>query len=147
MSRRALAAASTLWLVFGSACSFTYTEVGKAVPDPSGLEIGVSTAGDVLAELGPPRVVRKQFDGELFTYRRLERKDRSLTILPIFVRLLYVGSGERRRDDVTLLFDRDGVLRAIGTRLESEEPEEGKPSSFVGAMLRSLGDFAYRLVH
>ena len=81
-----------------SGCAFTYTEVGTAVPDPAGLEVGVATSEDVLARLGPPRVVRKQFDGELFSYRRFERKRRSLTILPIFVRLLHVESGEQRVD-------------------------------------------------
>lgn len=142
--RQAVGAA--LLLVVSSGCAFTYTEVGTAVPDPSALEVGVSTSEDVLATLGPPRVVRKQFDGELFTYRRLESKRRSLAILPVFVRLIYIASGEQRRDDITLLFDHDGVLRAIGMRLESEEPEEDRRSSPVAWMLRHMGDFAYRLV-
>ena len=129
-----------------SGCAFTYTEVGTAVPDPAGLEVGVATSEDVLARLGPPRVVRKQFDGELFSYRRFERKRRSLTILPIFVRLLHVESGEQRRDDVTLLFDHKGVLRAVGTRLESEDPEEVRRSSPIASALRRIGDLAYRLV-
>ncbi len=137
---------AALWLVVCTGCAFTYIEVGTAVPDPSVLEVGVSTSEDALAVLGPPRIVRKQFDGELFSYRRLESKHRSLTFLPVFVRLLHIASGEARRDDVTLLFDHDGVLRAIGMRLESEDLEEGRRSSFFGSMLRSVGDLAYRLV-
>lgn len=144
MSRLALLA--VVWSVVGTGCAFTYTEVGVAVPDPSALDVGVSTAEDALARLGPPRIVRKQFDGQLFTYRRLETKDRSLTILPVFVRLIHIASGEERRDDVTLLFDRKGVLRAIGKRVESDEPEEERSSSWIGSMLRSVGEFAYKLV-
>lgn len=128
-------------------CSFTYTEVGTKVPDTNGLEIGVSTTTDALAQLGPPRIVRKQFDGELFTYRRIESKRRSLTILPIFVKILYVAAGEQLSDDVSLLFDRKGVLRGIGTRLESEQPEEEESNRlFLAEALRRIGDLAYWLV-
>ena len=129
-------------------CSFTYTEVGTDVPDTDRLEIGVSTTTDALERLGPPRIVRKQFDGELFTYRRVEHKRRSLTILPIFVKILYVAAGEQLSDDVSLLFDRKGVLRGIGTRLESEQPEEEEASNrlFLAEALRRIGDLAYWLV-
>ncbi len=128
-------------------CSFTYTEVGTKVPDTNGLEIGVSTTTDALAQLGPPRIVRKQFDGELFTYRRIESRRRSLTIFPIFVKILYVAAGEQLSDDVSLLFDHKGVLRGIGTRLESEQPEEEESNRlFLAEALRRIGDLAYWLV-
>ena len=128
-------------------CSFTYTEVGTKVPDTNGLEIGVSTTTDALARLGPPRIVRKQFDGELFTYRRIESRRRSLTIFPIFVKILYVAAGEQLSDDVSLLFDHKGVLRGIGTRLESEQPEEEESNRlFLAEALRRIGDLAYWLV-
>ena len=127
-------------------CSFTYTEVGTKVPDTNGLEIGVSTTTDALAQLGPPRIVRKQFDGELFTYRRIESRRRSLTIFPIFVKILYVAAGEQLSDDVSLLFDHKGVLRGIGTRLESEQPEEESNRLFLAEALRRIGDLAYWLV-
>jgi hypothetical protein len=121
-------------------------EVGRGVPDTDGLEIGVSTTTDALEQLGPPRIVRKQFDGELFTYRRIERKGRSLTILPRFVKILHVAGGEQLSDDVSLLFDHEGVLRGIGTRLESEQPEEVRSRFFVAEALRRVAELAYRLV-
>ena len=104
-----------------SGCSLTYTEIGTAVPGPEGLEIGRTTKANALELLGPPRLVRRQFDGELYTWRRTKRHRRSLTILPIFVRAFHYSHGESRRDDLSLLFDPDGVLRGVGHRLETEE--------------------------
>jgi hypothetical protein len=102
-------------------CSLVYSDVGVPVPEPDGLEIGRSTKPEVLARLGPPRLVRRQFDGELYTWRRTRSRRRSLTVLPVYVRALYYSDGESRRDDLSLLFDRDGVLRGIGLRRETEE--------------------------
>ena len=69
-----------------SGCSLTYTEIGIPVPEADGLEIGRSTKPDVLEALGPPRLVRRQFDGELYTWRRTKSRRRSITIVPIYVR-------------------------------------------------------------
>ena len=104
-----------------SGCSFTYTEIGIPVPEADGLEIGRSTKPDVLEALGPPRLVRRQFDGELYTWRRTKSRQRSITILPIYVKAFFFSDGESRRDELSLLFDREGVLRGIGRRLETEE--------------------------
>ena len=102
-------------------CALTYTEIGTRVPETQGLEIGRSTKPDVLEALGPPRLVRRQFDGELYTWRRTKKRTRSLTILPIYVRAFFYSDGDSRRDDLSLLFDREGILRGVGRRLETEE--------------------------
>ncbi len=115
--------ASLLLLGLLSGCSLTYTEIGIPVPEATGLEIGRSTKPDVLEALGPPRLVRRQFDGELYTWRRTKTRRRSLTILPIYVRAFFYSDGESRRDELSLLFDREGVLRGIGRRLETEESD------------------------
>jgi outer membrane protein assembly factor BamE (lipoprotein component of BamABCDE complex) len=104
-----------------SGCSLTYTEIGIPVPETDGLEIGRSTKPDVLEALGPPRLVRRQFDGELYTWRRTKDRQRSITILPVYVKAFFFSDGESRRDELSLLFDREGVLRGIGRRLETEE--------------------------
>jgi hypothetical protein len=112
------------WLValgLLSGCSLTYTEIGIPVPEAEGLEIGRTTKPEVLEALGPPRLVRRQFDGELYTWRRTKARQRSLVILPVFVKALSLADGESRRDELSLLFDREGVLRGIGRRLETEE--------------------------
>lgn len=104
-----------------SGCSLTYTEIGVPVPEAEGLEIGRSTKPEVLRALGPPRLVRRQFDGELYTWRRSKDRERSLVILPVFVKAFSFTDGESRRDELSLLFDREGILRGIGRRLETEE--------------------------
>lgn len=114
-------AASLLLLGLLSGCSFAYVEIGVPVPEATGLEIGRSTKADALEALGPPRLVRRQFDGDLYTWRRTKRRTRSLTILPVYVQAFFYSDGDSRRDDLSLLFDREGVLQGIGRRLETEE--------------------------
>jgi len=106
-------------LLFG--CSLVYTEVGVPVPGSDGLEIGRTTRAEALDTLGPPWLVRRQFDGDLYTWRRTKSRRRSLTLLPIYVRAFHYSDGESHRDDLSLLFDREGILRGIGRRLETEE--------------------------
>jgi hypothetical protein len=115
------AVALLLLALFGTGCSLTYFEVGVAVPEPAGLEIGRTTISEVLREFGPPRLIRRQFDGELYTWRRLSGRQRSLTLLPAYVRAFHYSEAASLRDDLSLLFDRQGVLRGFGVRLESAE--------------------------
>lgn len=116
---KGLASVIALGLLCG--CALTYTEIGTRVPEAHQLEIGRSTKPEVLEALGPPRLVRRQFDGDLYTWRRTKSRRRSLTILPVYVRAFYYSDGESRRDELSLLFDREGILRGIGRRLETEE--------------------------
>lgn len=102
-------------------CSLSYGEIGAPIPRPEGLEIGRSTKADVLARLGAPYLVERQFDGDLYVWRRTTRRNRSLKILPVYVQAFYYEDEESRRDDLSLLFDREGVLRGVGLRLETEE--------------------------
>ncbi len=107
--------------VLGSGCTLTYFEVGVPVPEPDGLEIGRTTVNDALARFGPPRLIRRQFDGELYSWRRLQSRQHSLTLLPAYVKAFHYSDAESLRDDLSLLFDQGGVLRGIGLRLESAE--------------------------
>lgn len=118
---RRVAPLMVMALVLLTGCSLTYSEVGVRVPEATGLEIGRSTKSDVLAALGPPRLVRRQFDGDLYTWRRTRTRTRSLTIFPVYVRAFFYSDADSRRDELSLLFDHDGILRGIGRRLETEE--------------------------
>jgi outer membrane protein assembly factor BamE (lipoprotein component of BamABCDE complex) len=113
--------ASVIALGLLCGCTLSYTEIGIRVPETDGLEIGRSTKPEVLEALGAPHLVRRQFDGELYTWRRTKNRRRSLILLPVYVRAFYYSDGESRRDELSLLFDREGVLRGIGRRLETEE--------------------------
>jgi hypothetical protein len=116
---RGLAIVLAAW--FGTGCALTYFEVGVPLPESSGLEVGRTTVADVLSEFGPPRLIRRQFDGELYTWRRTHGRQRSLTLLPAYVRAFHYSESESLRDDLSLLFDREGVLRGVGRRVESAE--------------------------
>lgn len=117
---RALALLATVTLLAGG-CTLTYREVGVPVPDPDGLVVGVSTTADALRSLGPPRLVRRQFDGDLYTWRRTHTRERSLTLFPVYVRAFFYADADSRRDELALLFDHEGVLRGVGLRRETEE--------------------------
>jgi hypothetical protein len=106
-----------------AACTFSYTRVGTEVPDTEDLEIGVSQREDVLERLGAPLYVRRQFDGELYVWRRLQGRSRSVQILPVFLQIFFWEDSRLLRDDVALLFDRDGTLQGIGRRIETDEVE------------------------
>jgi hypothetical protein len=62
--------ASVIALGLLCGCTLSYTEIGIRVPETEGLEIGRSTKPEVLEALGAPHLVRRQFDGELYTWRR-----------------------------------------------------------------------------
>ncbi len=106
-----------------AACTLSYTRVGTEVPDTEDLEIGISQREDVLERLGAPLYVRRQFDGELYVWRRLQGRSRSVRILPIFLQIFFWEDSRLLRDDVALLFDRDGTLQGIGRRIETDEVE------------------------
>ena len=104
-----------------SGCTLTYTRVGEEIPETHGLEIGITTREAALAQLGAPLYTRRQFDGELYVWRRERGRSRSITVLPVFVRLFSWEDTQLLRDEVALLFDREGILRGIGRRIETEE--------------------------
>ena len=122
MGRVRLAALVVAAFALG-ACSLTYTRVGNGVPETDGLEVGVTTREQALSRLGAPLYVERQFDGELYVWRQLRGHTRALQILPIFVQLFFWEDSRLLRDDVALLFDRQGILRGVGRRIESQEPE------------------------
>ncbi len=104
-------------------CALSYTRVGADVPDGSDLEVGWTTREQALTQLGPPRIVQRQYDGELYVWRHVRGQSRSITILPIFVRAFHWEDSRLLRDDLALFFGPDGVLRAVGQRSETDAYE------------------------
>lgn len=102
-------------------CAMTFREVGIPVPDMEGLEVGRTTKSEVLQSLGPPRLVQRQFDGDLYTWRLIKSSSRSLTLLPVYVQAFHYSDNRARRDDLSLLFDDQGILRGMGLRRETDE--------------------------
>lgn len=110
-----------LALLLLTGCAMSFREVGVAVPETEGFEVGRTTKAEVLRAIGPPRIVLRQFDGDLYTWRRTKRSRRSLTLMPVYVQAFYYSDTRLRRDDLSMLFDAEGILRGIGLRRETEE--------------------------
>jgi outer membrane protein assembly factor BamE (lipoprotein component of BamABCDE complex) len=118
---RVKAIIATLLTLMLSGCTLSYTRVGEEIPETQGLEIGVTTREVALAQLGAPLFTRRQFDGELYVWRRERGRSRSITVLPVLVQLFSWEDTRLLRDEVALLFDREGILRGIGRRIETGE--------------------------
>lgn len=108
------AAAVLLLLVSAPGCYISHRNDGPPLrPDLAQFQVGVTTKAEVLARLGAPREVRRQFDGDLFVYRTRETDSSTLLLIPFFP-LWSRTDGETREDIVTLLFDHDGRLAGSG---------------------------------
>ncbi|MCB9899353.1 MAG: hypothetical protein H6825_15210 [Planctomycetes bacterium] len=113
-------AAVALLLLALAGCSIHHTTVGLPLPSVDGLRIGESTKADVLAVLGAPNSLRRQYDGDMFLYRRSDTDSRLLRLIPYLV--IYERTRATLRDDrIAVLFDARGVLSGIG--VEREIPE------------------------
>jgi hypothetical protein len=96
-------------------CYITTTLEGQPVPDATALQVGRTTKAEALEALGPPLSVRRQFDGDLLTWRRTAGRFETLRIIPLIP--LYERTwGVSDADILTLLFDRQGVLAGAGTQ-------------------------------
>lgn len=97
------------------ACAIRDSRSGGLPPDASALVVGRTTKAEALALLGPPHVVRRQFDGDLLVWRADRAHSERLLLVP-FVPLYEDFEGEARTDLLALLFDRSGVLAGVGQR-------------------------------
>ncbi len=96
------------------ACSITHVTEGEPLrADLSSFREGQTTKRDVLARLGPPLQVRRQFDGDLFIYRTREMHTERLLLIP-FLPFYERTEGSAKGDAITLLFDKQGVLKGVG---------------------------------
>ncbi len=118
---RVLCALCVLFTLAG--CYITETEQGRHLPDAAALQVGRSTKAEALALLGPPYSVRRQFDGDLFTWRRSASRLETLRLVPILP--IYESTeGHADSDLLMLLFDPQGVLAGAGTQYEIDLPHD-----------------------
>ena len=114
-----------LLAALSSACSVTHNRFGQPLPNElqlAGLEIGVTTKAEALARLGAPVSLRRQFDGELFVWRRSESHSSRLLLIPLFP-IYETAKGRGGSDRLALLFDQEGILSGIGLSLETDAAE------------------------
>jgi outer membrane protein assembly factor BamE (lipoprotein component of BamABCDE complex) len=112
---RRVTALCLLALMFATtACTISHRSSGRELPDSiEQLSIGSTTKAQALTLLGPPVSVRRQFDGDLFFYRRDVINSWQLLLFPL-APLYAHWEGEANSDIMALLFDHRGVLAGVG---------------------------------
>lgn len=111
-----------LLLILLPGCRLYHETVGRPLPENlSGLKTGETTKAEALAVLGAPDSVQRQFDGDLYLWYQADNWSERLLLVPLLP--IYDRTrGETRTDRLSLLFDRDGILRGLG--LQREIPRE-----------------------
>jgi outer membrane protein assembly factor BamE (lipoprotein component of BamABCDE complex) len=100
--------------------------IGSPLRDdaPQQLVAGETTKAQVLAGFGPPDVIVRQLDGDVFVYRYVRRNTSTFTleepVITNFTFFAYTRSNERD-DRLSILFDSGGVVRSFGLRRGTEE--------------------------
>jgi len=81
------------------------------------IRIGSTTKGEILETFGPPNLIQKQYDGDIFVYAYLRKNSSKLKIeepyLTKFVIFQYIRI-QQKRDGLVILFDKDGVVKNYG---------------------------------
>jgi outer membrane protein assembly factor BamE (lipoprotein component of BamABCDE complex) len=108
-------------LLIISVCSCTIGRVyrgSEIKEDPKErIVIGTTTKGEILRIFGPPYLVQKQYDGDIFVYT-YHRKNSSTLALeePVFTNITFFVYRriQEKRDSLVILFDKDGVVKNYG---------------------------------
>jgi outer membrane protein assembly factor BamE (lipoprotein component of BamABCDE complex) len=124
--RRSSLASAALALLVGAGCTVVRVSIGSPLRDdaPQQLVAGETTKAQVLAGFGPPDVIVRQLDGDVFVYRYVRRNTSTFTleepVITNFTFFAYTRSNERD-DRLSILFDSGGVVRSFGLRRGTEE--------------------------
>ncbi|MCI0342593.1 MAG: hypothetical protein L0216_15870 [Planctomycetales bacterium] len=131
MSRSPIPSAALVAALAG--CTIGRYERFEPIPaDPETVLVpGKTTKAEVLAELGAPTEIHRQWDGDLFMYRYVRRNIATLEIAEPYVTrqsLFVYDSKSERHDRLAVFFDRRGVVSGFGITLGTEKmPAVEKP--------------------
>lgn len=123
---RLRACTSALALALLGACTIERVSVGSPIAgEPAEwLVAGRTTKPEVLARYGPPDLIARQLDGDLFVWRYLRRNTATFTLEePVVTNLTlfeYTRSDEKD-DRLSVLFDAQGLVKAFGMRRGTQE--------------------------
>jgi outer membrane protein assembly factor BamE (lipoprotein component of BamABCDE complex) len=122
----ALAAGLAIALGAGAGCTIQHYYIGSKLPTEGmdgTIHVGVTTKAQVLAQLGAPDELRRQFDGDVFVYRYMRMNSSQIKIEePIRSTDLYVYKRvDEKSDRVVVLFDRAGLVSGVGVRMGTPE--------------------------
>lgn len=100
-------------------CSIGRVYMGSEIKeDPrEKIAVGSTTKSEILKIFGPPVLVQKQYDGDIFIYAYHRKNSTSLTIEePVFTNITFFTYTriQQKKDSLVILFDKDGVVKSYG---------------------------------
>jgi outer membrane protein assembly factor BamE (lipoprotein component of BamABCDE complex) len=79
--------------------------------------VGSTTKSEILKIFGPPVLVQKQYDGDIFIYAYLRKNSTTLTLEePVFtnITIFTYTRIQQKKDSLVILFGKDGVVKSYG---------------------------------
>ncbi len=100
-------------------CSIGRVYMGSEIKeDPKEkIAVGSTTKSEILEIFGPPILVQKQYDGDIFIYAYHRKNSTTLTLEePVFTNITFFTYTriQQKKDSLVILFDKDGVVKSYG---------------------------------
>jgi outer membrane protein assembly factor BamE (lipoprotein component of BamABCDE complex) len=115
-----------LWIILAGGCTIGRTYIGSEIKqDPKEkIQNGVTTKSEILEYFGPPDLVQRQFDGDVFIYAFLRKNSTKFFIEEPLITKVTIFSYSRiqqKKDALVILFDKDGVVKNYGYQRATSE--------------------------
>ena len=116
--------ASLMLLTWG--CTIGRVYIGSEIKHDPKEEIrnGLTTKSQILAIFGPPDLVQRQFDGDIFIYAFLRKNSTKFAIEEPYITKLALFTYTRiqqKKDSLVILFDKGGVVKDYGYQRGTQE--------------------------
>jgi outer membrane protein assembly factor BamE (lipoprotein component of BamABCDE complex) len=100
-------------------CSIGRVYMGSEIKeDPKEkIAVGSTTKSEILKIFGPPILVQKQYDGDIFIYAYHRKNSTTLTLEePVFTNITFFTYTriQQKKDSLVILFDKDGFVKSYG---------------------------------
>jgi outer membrane protein assembly factor BamE (lipoprotein component of BamABCDE complex) len=113
-----------MMLIWG--CSIGRVYVGSEIKyDPKEkIQNGVTNKTEILEIFGPPDLVQRQFDGDVFIYAYLRKNSAKFVLEEPYLtkfKLFSYTRVQQKKDALVILFDKDGVVKNYGYQIGTSE--------------------------
>ena len=118
-SNSRILALTVLLIITVCSCSIGRVYMGSEIKEDPGerIAVGSTTKSEILKIFGPPILVQKQYDGDIFIYAYHRKNSTTLTIEePVFtnITIFTYTRIQQKKDSLVILFDKDGVVKSYG---------------------------------
>jgi outer membrane protein assembly factor BamE (lipoprotein component of BamABCDE complex) len=117
---------TVLLMILAGGCTIGRVYIGSEIKhDPKEkIQNGVTTKSQILEIFGPPDLVQRQFDGDVFLYAYLRKNSTKFYIEEPYITNLTIFSYSRiqqKKDSLVVLFDKEGVVKNYGYQRGTSE--------------------------